>query len=353
VFGLDALLFRTRIYTPFLQPDSSTGLFERILRRERQAQEQAGDNLVVTLGNSRSGYSRKVIDQLPVPNPYVFRDAGVAGSTPRVWYFMLRDLDPTARRYRAMVFAVDDYDDEDRAYDPADDPRDLHYVIVRLRLGDVFGFARSFPSRDRQWEALRGGLLKGIVYQSDLYEFLSNPAKRIAYVRLSRRGFAQWTYDFLETTRSMAGLNIDWSTLKVTLPEAADDDQRSSVESFLAHAPDPQTGRLAAFYREWLGRTLDRYRGSRTRIIFLRLPRGPIPRPAGLVRKKSGSIREFASRPNVVLANEHAFDAIERPEFFKDGMHMNREGIDRYSAMLAAEVARILGAPHAPQTEAR
>ena len=49
---------------------------------------------------------------------YVFRHAGVAGSDVRTWYYMLRDLDPTARRYRAIVFGVDDYEDEDGVVQP-------------------------------------------------------------------------------------------------------------------------------------------------------------------------------------------------------------------------------------------
>jgi lysophospholipase L1-like esterase len=60
--------------------------------------------------------------------------------------------------------------------------------------------------------------------------------------------------------------------------------------------------------------------------------------------KLSSSIREMANGRSVLLANEHAFDALEHPELFKDGMHMNREGINRFSAMLAAEVTRVLGA---------
>ncbi len=88
---------------------------------------------------------------------------------------------------------------------------------------------------------------------------------------------------------------------------------------------------------------LDRYRGSRTKIVFVRLPRGPVVRPDKLVRKKSASIREFARSPNVLLCDEHAFDSLERPEFFKDAVHLNREGCARFSAMLAAEVSRVLG----------
>jgi len=77
---------------------------------------------------------------------YVFRHAGVAGTDVRSWYYMLRDLDPTARRYRAVVFGVTDFDDEDEYFTPDDDIRALHYVIARLRWSDVLEFALSFHS---------------------------------------------------------------------------------------------------------------------------------------------------------------------------------------------------------------
>src|ERR1035438_1905013 len=95
--------------------------------------------------------------------------------------------------------------------------------------------------------------------------------------------------------------------------------------------------------RGWFGRIIDRYRGTGTRIVFVRLPRGPIPRPAWLARKTSSSIREMAERPDVMLGEEHAYESLERPEFFKDGMHMNREGVKRFSAMLPRDMARLLG----------
>jgi hypothetical protein len=102
---------------------------------------------------------------------------------------------------------------------------------------------------------------------------------------------------------------------------------------------------MAEFRRLWFGRILDLYRGSPTRIIFLRLPRGAVPRPANLVEKKSSSIRGFASRPHVTLCRENDFEFLERPEFYKDGLHLNREGIARFSPKLAEEIGGILGAP--------
>jgi lysophospholipase L1-like esterase len=345
LFGLDALLFRTGLYMSVLEPDSTAGLLELILRREKAAQAKAGDNLVVTLGNSRMGYVPKGVDLRPRQTGYVVRTAVVPGSDARSWYYLLRDLDPTAHRYRAIVFGVDDYDDEDRLFNLDDDIRALHYSIARLRLSDTIEFARSFHSPAVEWVAFRGALLKGIALQSDIQAFLSHPRKRIDDVHLYRDGYADWAYNFVESSRNLTGLQINWSNLTATYPPGMTEAEKDGLRSFLLHEPNPQTGRLARFLRTWLGRTADRYRRSSTKIIFFRLPRGPIPRPDNLVKKRSSSIRELASRPNVILADEHLFDILEHPEFFKDGMHMNRAGVDKFSAMLADEVARILGPP--------
>jgi hypothetical protein len=345
VFGLDAIAFRTRYYRSNLKPDSTTGLFEMILWREREAQQVLGDNVVVTLGDSRFGIVPKISNALASESGYVFRSAGVAGTDARSWYYMLRDLDPSADRYRAIVFGVDDYSDEDIPSEPDDDIRALHYCIARLRVTDVFDFARSFYSFGAKMEALRGGLLKGIVYQSDLHEFLASPRTRVREVKFRRGGFEEWTYNFLGTEASMAGLSIDWPNLTAQFPQGAAPNQRESVETFLLRKPEPQAGRLAAFRREWFGRILDRYRNSRTKIVFLQLPRGPIPRPAWLARPSGSVIREFASRSNVLLMDERFFESLEYPELFADGMHMNKPGVALFSTMLAREIGRMLGPP--------
>jgi lysophospholipase L1-like esterase len=40
--------------------------------------------------------------------------------------------------------------------------------------------------------------------------------------------------------------------------------------------------------------------------------------------------------------DEHAFESLERPELFRDGMHLNREGIRQFSYMLEDEVNQVL-----------
>lgn len=342
LLALDALAFRTSYYASHLKVDSTTGLFEMIFWRETQAQKRLGDNVVLTLGDSRFGIVPKISNALEPETGYVFRSAGVAGTDPRSWFYMLRDLDPSARRYRAIVFGVDDYNDEDKAFEPDDDIRALHYAIARLRLADVPGFAASFHSLHDRFEAFRGGILKGIVYQADLHEFLVNPRQRIRDVKFERGGYEEWTYNYLGSDASMAGLSIDWPALTAHFPPGATPNQTGTVESFLLRKPEPQTGRMAVFRRQWFTRILDRYRGSRTRIIFMRLPRGPIPRPAWLARSTGSVIRQFASQPNVLLMDERFFESLEHPELFGDGMHMNKPGVALFSEMLAREISRLM-----------
>jgi hypothetical protein len=343
--ALDALVFRTHFYLSNLDPSSAAGTFEMILWREQRAQKALGDNVVVTLGDSRFSLIPKLSNALVSETGYIYRTAGVAGSDARAWYYMLRDLDPAANRYRAIVFGVNDYKDEDVPVEPDQDIRALYFAAARLRPTDALDFARSFPGFELQLRALRAAIFKGVAYQNDFHEFLVNPRKRIRDVRFQRSGHEQWTYDFLGVDGSMAGLSIDWPTLIAHYPASMDAAQRATVEAFLLWKPEAQSGRLAAFRRLWFGRILDRYRNSRTKIIFLRLPRGPIPRPEDLAGNPGSVIREFASRPNVLLMDEHFFEPLEKPELFRDALHMNKSADAIFSAMLAREIARMIGPP--------
>jgi hypothetical protein len=342
-------LFRTAFYRRLLEPDSSTGIYELTLERERRAQKAYSDVMVVTLGDSRFAYSPKLSNAITPRTGLVFRHAGVGGTEWRAAYYMLRDLDPTRRRYRAVVLGVPDLLDEDTFVDPADDIRALHYVIERLRWTDAFDFAASFHQRALQWQAFRGSLLKGIVLQQDILAFLSQPAARLKYTRLTHRGYEEWTYDFEEDTTSMEGLQVDWHSGKATFPPGFTQAQRDTVGSELSKLNARQSGRMASYRQQWFGRIIDLYRGSPTKIVFVRLPRGPIPRPDDLARKTGSTIRDLGSLPNVKIVDEHAFDSLEHPEFFKDGIHLNRAGIARFSPMLAEEIGRILaqGTAHA------
>ncbi len=345
IFLLDAAIFRTRLYLDWISPDSSTGLFEYRLQAELDRQRDPG-KLVVTFGDSRFAYLPRVANQFTSQTGYVFRHAGTAGSSARDWFYILRDLDPTARRYQAVVIGLDDLEDEESHVPRQDDPRSLHYVIGRLRLTDVWDFAGSHLTRPLQWTALRGGLFKGIVLQNDIHDFLLKPQERIDNVRLHRKGWAGWAYDYDEEERSLAGLAIDWKTRQLTFPPGLDANQRRLFNETILRPTPAATGWRAAFQREWVGRIADRYRDSETRLVFVRLPRGPLSPPVDVPLNPRSTMRQLARRPRVFVGDPLRYRELERPDYFKDALHLNRPGAHAFSKMLVDEVRELIGPPH-------
>src|SRR5205814_657402 len=93
-------------------PDALTGDLETILREERERPKDGPQ--VLGIGDSRMLLLPRLSNQLTPETGYTFGNIATPGATPRSWYYMLRDADPTARFYRAIVLAMESYDDVDK-----------------------------------------------------------------------------------------------------------------------------------------------------------------------------------------------------------------------------------------------
>jgi hypothetical protein len=336
--SLDAALFRSGYYAGrFLEPNSSAGMLQLTLKRERLHQRDWPEPLVLTMGDSRMNYSPKLANEYAARQGYAFRigHGGVAGTNPRCWYYILRELDPSARRYRAIVFPVDDYDDEDTYIDYRDYPIDIHYLAPLLRWSDIPEYPRSYATPRYMQEAWRGALFKGAALQADLLALLRDPRKRLRDVQEVGDWWPNGSYDYLEDERSVAGLSIDWKTKAATYPPWADESFKQTVQTVLLRGVAPQTGVYGRYRAYWFGKIRNYYAGSGTKLLFVKLPRGPVIRPADWVKKVSSSVREARG---FVLGDEHRYEELEKPEFFRDALHMNRAGAARYGEMLMDEV---------------
>jgi hypothetical protein len=321
--AVEGLIFHSGLYSSIIEPASTAGFSEYRLRNEILRPKSGGKQVLVA-GDSRMAFYPRIADPMTRQTCCIFGTISVPGTSPRCWYYQLRYVDPTARRYAAVVIPSDDYDDQEQWPDARES--DLPYLLPRLELRDLIEFPRSFLDRKLQWVAFRGVLLKGYGYRTDFQDFLTHPAERLEKVRVAKEGSAGWFY------------NYELAEDRVTV------EQRQSIEeSFLRDRP-VDTGRGTAYFRYWYGRILDHYRSTETKIIFFRLPRGPVPPPSH-PPKRDGAIRQLASKLNVIVFDEHLFDELERPELFYDDMHMNREGATRFTRMLAAEIARVLTPP--------
>jgi hypothetical protein len=318
-FSLEALIFRSHWYERFLEPDSSAGEVVYHLRWLKDNRPPTGWKEVAVIGDSRvaEGFSGKTASELPGPAQNYFWSFGLHGSTPRVWYYFLRTADPKRRQFAAIVLALDHYSDEDTYDSQSDRIGDLNYVIPLLSLSDTWTFSQSLTTPARRRQALAGSTLKGWALRRDVQAFLPNIPARLQKVREARtRGYGfEWGY------------------------EGVDKSLEAPSET---SAAAPQTGELTTYRKLWFDKTLAWYRGSATKLIFVQLPRGNLaPRDPGIPSRALDSVR---GQQNVIIIPAETFQDLEAPQYFFDGMHLNRTGRGIFSERLAVIVDRELSA---------
>jgi hypothetical protein len=348
----EILIFHSGLYARFLEPDlSATGYLERILYSEVH-RPSTGKKEVLVVGNSRmaEGFSAKIANQSPSSDGYWFVNFGVSGTGDRVWYYLVRDVDPHRDRYAAIAVPIDDYDDPDDYEDVADRVSEMPLLANRLRLTDIVPYTLSFTTWPSRIQVLRGALFEAVTYQRDFQQFMEHPTRRLQRVADFRAHGDEARYDYGGMDKSLAGLHVDWTTHTVTFPPGMPEDQRRDYTSLFFSQP-PQLGRNRAFEVRWLGALVDLYHNSKTRIIIFQAPRSPAPRPVSLAHLPWTIVDELRKRPWVTVIDRQTFEDLEKPEYFADHVHLNATGRKLFSPRLAEAVKKYAGSTAATVKE--
>lgn len=338
-FATEAAIFRSGFYLRYLEPDSSAGTVESYLHWLHRDQP-SGHPEIMVMGDSRiaEGFSARAASK--AQGQFRFWNFGIGGTSPRDWYYMLRDADPDRHRFAAIVIGLDHYADRDAGDDLSNRLLDENYLIGRLRLSDCPEFSRSFGDVTLRYAIWRGCILKGIALRRDVQEFLINRKDRLKRSRDYLDHGLGYIDGYGGKTESLDGLSVDWETRAITFPPDTKDWQRNSVKASLTPDPFPQSGTMTRYRQAWFGKILSRYAGSGTRIILLENPRGPLPTSdAGMPATFIGSIR---NTPGVTILSDQTFRDLEQPTLFADGAHLNQAGRPIYSERLAGKVSLIL-----------
>ncbi len=341
--AFEGIVFHTSLYPSVVEPDSTTGQLEMELRNEIQRPKPDRDQ-VLAVGHSRMALLPRVVNEIKPGTGYTFASIALGGTSPRIWYYSLRAVDPTARQYAAIIIPSDDYNEPDTYENQSEREIDLHYLIARLGYLDLLDFPWTFQDKALQWTIVREMILKGIVYKQDFLEFARHPAARIAKTSYFAQESAGWIYGYGGINKTLAGLEVDWTKRTIHFPDGVPESARRSIHDELLPSRPEDRGRETAYLRYWYGRIADYYRGSGTKLIFLQVPRGAVAPPDAPLNPAS-AVREIASRPDVVVLDQHLFNQLEHPDLFWDGWHLNRSGMEQFSRILAAEVRRVLGPP--------
>lgn len=218
---IEALIYRSGLYYRVLaEPHSNTGTVALHLERARR-EATAQPATVLVMGDSRIGEGfSKPLAEAAAPG-LNFINAGLPGSTPRVWYYFLRALIREGIPLDTLVVGIGYYprnDWRDWALDPA-------FMAPLVGLGDLADFSRSFASAAMRRRARHGIFFPALLMQKDTQALLANPKARLKALKGKR-----W---WLDNASHYAGREL-------RMPELAFDAQGQALDWSPASAEQRQ-----------------------------------------------------------------------------------------------------------------
>jgi len=330
---VDGVVFHTRLYTSILAPESYAGRMTALTQAEKD-RASSGLKEVLVLGDSRmaEGFSAAIADKLSSINGFKFVNLAEPASAVNIWDYMVREVDPTRRRYWAIVVP----------YGIGFEPNSADHLRISmaaplLRYGDCFNFASAFHRWSGRFRAFTACILRGSAFQSDVVDFLEHPIARIRSLRgepkrIQSRNFYQGRdYDIV-------GTSYDPKTGEVTFPPRLSEAQRDAIRDSLVKPSQAETQDFLRMQREGIQRILDRYSASPTEIILTPVPRGPFAGLPGASMTFHAVFPSVMTEKSVFSLPEQTFDFLEKPEYYFDGYHLNAKGRQRFTETLVAEL---------------
>jgi hypothetical protein len=330
---VDGVVFHTRLYTSILAPDSYAGRMAAITRAEK-SRAPSGLKEVLVLGDSRmaEGFSPVVANKLSSLDGFKFVNLTEPASAVNIWDYMLREVDPTRRRYWAIVVPYG------IGFEPnSADPLRISMAAPLLRYGDCFNFASAFQRWSGRFRAFTACILRGSAFQSDVVDFLEHPIARIRSVQQEpKRLQARDVYKGRDY--DIAGTFYDPRTGQVTFPPRLSEAQRDAIRDSLVKRSQSETQDFLRMQRDGIQRILNRYSASSTEIVLTPVPRGPFAGLPGASMTFHAAFPTVTTQRTVFSLPEQTFDFLEKPEYYFDGYHLNSKGRQRFTETLVTEL---------------
>jgi hypothetical protein len=216
------------------------------------------------LGDSRiaEGFSTALANEFGSPAGLKFVSLAEPAASANTWYYMVREVDPTTRRYAAIVIPYG------IGYEPnSADPLRISMTAPLLRYGDCFQFASGFQRWSGRFRAFTACILRGSAYQDDVVDLLEHPIARLRGLQQegarmhSRAKYKGRDYDLVGTT-------YDATTGRVMFASKVTESQRLAFRKSLMQPSQSDAEYSLKLQREWLPRIMNRCSNSPSAIVL-------------------------------------------------------------------------------------
>jgi hypothetical protein len=344
-FALDGLIFRSRLYKRHLSPVSMSGYGYYIDYYEKRRISDPSRDVLLT-GDSRmaEGFSAYLANASGNAENLHFVQASVPGASLRSWYYLLKDMDPQANRYRAIVISVPSY----REVSPADSSldnaiQDTDVLSPILGFREMIDLAGTYPSIEAKLQVWPRVFIAALNYRMDLQDYLLHPKIRKLTVRWRHDVNTHIGDDYKGHLESMDGLGINLQTHNLTLPTRLTDSEKQIVTQRFLDPYNSPTDAFDVYTQEWLEKICALYARSHTQLVIARVPTSPLPI---VFDEKDKPMAHFVAAvehaPNVRLMPEDTFLNLESPHYFFDTNHLNAEGRVQFTHQMVAALPTLL-----------
>jgi len=329
---VDGAIFHSGLYVSILAPSSYAGRVWRLTRAEKE-RALTGSKEVLVLGDSRiaEGFSTSLANELGSPSGLKFVSLAEPAASANTWYYMVREVDPTERRYLAIIVPYG------IGYEPnSADALRISMTAPLLRYGDCFHFASGFQRWSGRFRAFAACILRGSAYQDDVVDLLSNPMARIRNIQQADKIHSGSEYKGRDY--DLVGTSYDASTGQMTFAPKLTEPQRLAFRKSLIQPSQSDTEYSLKLQRDWIPRIMNRYSHSSTAIVLIPLPRGPFLQLGGFSRGYESVLpNSVIQKANFSLPG-HTFDFLEKPEYYFDAFHLNAKGRQKFTETLVSEL---------------
>lgn len=330
---VDGAIFHSGLYVSILAPNSYAGRIAEITKAEEQ-RDPSGLKEVLVLGDSRiaEGFSSTLADELGSPSGLKFVSLAEPAASANTWYYMVRDVDPTTRRYSAIVIPYG------VGYEPnSADALRVSMTAPLLRYADCLNFASGFQRWSGRFRAFTACILRGSAYQDDVADFVEHPVARVRSIQQgpkrthSRELYQGRDYD-------LVGTSYDATSGEVTFAPKLTETQRQAIRKSLIQPSESDVEYSLKLQREWIPQIMNRYSKSPTAIVLTPVPRGPFVELPGFSRPYHSVLPNAITQRTPFSLPEQTFEFLEKPEYYFDAFHLNAKGRQRFTETLVSEL---------------
>ncbi len=341
---VDAIIFHSGLYVSILAPASYAGRIAEITQAEKE-RAPSGLKEVLVLGDSRiaEGFSAMLANKLASSDGLKFVSLAEPAASANTWYYMIREVDPSARRYWAIVIPYGLGYEPNRA-----DPLRISMTAPLLRYTDSFNFATGFQRWSGRFRAFTACILRGSAYQDDIIDLLEHPIQRMR--SLQRKGAAMHSREIYKgRDYDLVGTTYNAATGQTTFASKLTEAQRLAFQKSLIQPSQSDVDYSIKLQREWIPRIMNRYSHSSTTIVLTPVPRGPFVELPGFSPGYDSVLPSSIIHKSAFSLPSRTFDFLEKPEYYFDAFHLNAKGRQRFTETLVSELMGRVQSAHLKQ----